>query len=54
MPGLTWTTIFEFILLTIAGMIGVNHHAQFLLVEMGSHELFACIGLRSSISLPPE
>jgi hypothetical protein len=29
----------------VAGMIGISHHAQLLLNEMGSHKLFGQVGL---------
>jgi hypothetical protein len=38
----------------VAGMTGMHHHIQLLLVEMGSCELFAQTGLEPlSQSLPP-
>jgi hypothetical protein len=30
----------------VAGMIGLTHHTQLLLVEMGSLELFVLVGLK--------
>jgi hypothetical protein len=39
--GLAWTLILLFVLISVAGMTGMGHQAQLLLVEMGSHKLFA-------------
>jgi hypothetical protein len=40
----------------IAGVTDTHQHAHHLLVEMGSHELFAWAGLelQYSLSLPPQ
>jgi hypothetical protein len=44
MPGLAWTVILLFVLPHIAGMTGM-HHCTEPLFEVGSHELFARVGL---------
>jgi hypothetical protein len=43
MSRLAWVVIFLFVLACIAWMTGISHHDK-LLVEMGSHELFAQAG----------
>jgi hypothetical protein len=55
MPRLTWTLIPPICASCIAGVTGMHHHAQ-PLIEMGSCELFAQIGLEqgSSQSQLPE
>jgi hypothetical protein len=42
---LAWTAIFLFTLPVIAGMMGMCHHAQFLLVEMRSWKLWPGLAL---------
>jgi hypothetical protein len=44
MPRAACAVTLLFVLPRVAGIIGVNHHAQ-LLVEMESQELFAWVGL---------
>jgi hypothetical protein len=43
-PGLAWTVIHLLVLPYVAWMIGAFHHAEPFL-EMGSHKLFAQVGL---------
>jgi hypothetical protein len=46
LPELAWTIRLLFRLPHIAGMISVHHHTQFLLVKMGSREVFTQAGLK--------
>jgi hypothetical protein len=45
MLQLIWTLVLLFVLPGVAGMTGIYHQTQLLLVEIGSHELFAKTGL---------
>jgi hypothetical protein len=39
-----WNAVFLFVLLCVAGMTGTYYHTQ-PLIEIGSHNLFAWVGL---------
>jgi hypothetical protein len=51
-PRPAWTSILLFLLSCVAGMAAEYHRAQ-LLVEMGSHELFAWFGFWLPASWSP-